>query len=107
MCPSHFCQGRVESESQVLRVRIESESFKNLLNRVKVRVMAWSSRVTITVTSLRVIGLQARVNVEPQEISHFFLRHFFAMKLCPTCHKIAPDKLENGAQYPMKRCPIS
>jgi len=36
--------------------------------------MTWSSqsRVTRTVESLRVIGLQARVKVESNEISHFF-----------------------------------
>jgi len=28
----------------------------------------------------------------------FFLRHFFAMKWCPTYYKMAPDKLDNGAQ---------
>jgi len=32
----------------------------------------------------------------------FFLRHFFAMKWHPTCHKMVPDKLENGAQHAMK-----
>jgi len=37
----------------------ESESSKNFSSRV-------------TVESLRVIGLQARVNVESNEISHFF-----------------------------------
>ena len=39
-----------------------------------VRVMTWSSqsRVTSTVESLRIIGLQARVNVESHEISRFF-----------------------------------
>jgi len=35
------------------------------------RVMTWSSRVTRMVESLRVIGLQARVNVESYKISSF------------------------------------
>jgi len=47
----------------------------------------------------RVIGLQARVNDESHEISHFFYEIFYAMKWRPTCYKIAPDKLENGPQY--------
>jgi len=36
--------------------------------------MTWSSpsRVTRIVESLRIIGLQARVNVESHENSHFF-----------------------------------
>jgi len=36
--------------------------------------MTWSSqsRVEKTVESLRVFGLQARVNVKSHEISHFF-----------------------------------
>jgi len=39
--------------------------------------MTWSSRVRVesqelSKMTLRVIGLQARVNVEPNEISHFF-----------------------------------
>ena len=43
----------------------------------RVRVMTWPSRVTRTVESLRVIGLQARVNVESHEILHFFYNIFF------------------------------
>jgi len=34
--------------------------------------MTWSSRLTRIVVSLRVVGLQARVNVESNEISRFF-----------------------------------
>jgi len=55
------------------------------------------SRVTKTVESLRVIGLQARVNVESHEISHFFYYISYATRWRPTCYKMAPDKLENGA----------
>jgi len=39
--------------------------------------MTWSSLVTRTVESLRVIGLQARVNVESHEFSRFFYDNFF------------------------------
>jgi len=47
--------------------------------------MTWSSqsRVGRTVESLRVIGLQTRVNVESHEISHFFNNIFYAAKWCP------------------------
>jgi len=48
--------------------------------------MTWSSRVTKTVESLRVIGLQARVNVESHEISHFFYYIFYVTKWRPTCY---------------------
>jgi len=34
----------------------------------------------------RVIGLQARVNVESHEISHFFYYIFYAIKWRPTCY---------------------
>jgi len=57
-------------------VFVESESSKIFSSRV----MTWSSRVTKTVESLRVIGLQARVNVKSHEISHFFYYIFYAMK---------------------------
>jgi len=50
------------------------------------------SRVTKTVESLRVIGFQARVNVESHEISHFFYYILYAMKWHPTCYKMAPNK---------------
>jgi len=63
------------------RVRVGSESSKIFSNRVRVRVMTWSSRVRVE--SLRVIGLQARVNVEWHDISRFFYNIFFAMKWRP------------------------
>jgi len=56
--------------------------------------MTWPSRVTRTVESFRVIGLQARVDVDHKKF-HMFST-FFAMKWRPTCCKMAPDKLENG-----------
>ena len=77
--PSHFYQVRVESESQALRVRVESS--KNFSSRV--RVLIWSSRVSKTVESLRVIGLHVRVNVESHEISHFFYYISYAIKWRP------------------------
>jgi len=68
--------------------------------------MTWSSRVTKTVESLRVIGLQARVNVKSHEISHFFYYIFYAMKWRLTCYKMVPDKLEKGDQLAIKWRPI-
>jgi len=43
--------------------------------------MTWSSRVRVE--SLRVIGLQARVNVESHEISRFSMTF--------TCYEMAPN----------------
>jgi len=54
--------------------------------------MTWSNRVTRTVESLLVIGLQARVNVESHEISHFFYDIFM---------------LWNCAQHAVKWHPLS
>jgi len=50
--------------------------------------------------------LQARVNVESHEISHFSYYIFYVMKWRPTCYKMAPDELENGAQHAIKWRPI-
>ena len=54
--------------------------------------MTWSSRVTRSVESVRVIGLQARVNVESYEISQF--SYIFLL-------------LRNGVQHAIKWRPIS
>jgi len=74
----------VESESQALRVRVESESSKIFSSRVKVMTWSSQSRVTRNVESLRIIVLQARVNVESHEISRFF--YIF-------CYEMAPNQL--------------
>jgi len=55
--------------------------------------------------SLRVTGLQAQVNVDSNEISHFSYG-LFHYKIEPNMLYMAPDKLENGAQYTMKWRPI-
>ena len=55
---------------------VESQSSQSHLKFFRVRVMTWSSRVTRTVESLRVIGLPARVNVESHEILRFFCNIF-------------------------------
>jgi len=50
--------------------------------------MTFSSRVTQvtkTVESPRVIGLEARINVESNEISHFYV--FFSYKIVPEYQK--------------------
>jgi len=100
MCPSDFCQVRGDSEPQALWVRFESESSKIFLSLVRKShdlVESSQGRVTRTVKSLRVIGLQTRVNVESNEISHFFCL-YFGMKWRPTCYKVVPDKVKNVAQ---------
>jgi len=95
MWPSHFC-----------RVRVTSPSSQRHQKNFRVIVESWLGRVTRTVESLRVIGLQARINVESHEISHFFYDIFYVMKWHPTCYKMVPDKLENGVQHGMKWYPI-
>jgi len=52
--------------------------------------MTGSSRVKRIVESLRIIGLQARVNVE----SHKFSRFFYDI----VCYKMTPNVLQNGAR---------
>ena len=94
MCPSRFCRVRVTSPSSQSRVRVTTWSSQS------------QSRVTKTVESLRVIGLQAQVNFESHEISHFFYCILYEMKWHPTCYKMAPDKLENVAQHAIKWHPI-
>ena len=76
----------------------ESESSQTHLKFFRVRVMTWSSRVTRTVESLRVIGLQARVNVESHEISRLFYDRFLlwnstqhAIKWRPISLKMVPN----------------
>jgi len=61
------------------------------------------TRVTGSVESLRVTGLQARVNVESHTKFHVL---FFALKWRPICYKMAPNKLEHGAQHAMKWCSV-
>jgi len=69
MCPGYFCGVRVESWLG----RVEYESCHK---------------------NCRVIGLQARVIWN----FTFFYDIFYTMKWRPTCYKMAPSKLENGAQ---------
>ena len=93
MCPSHFCWVRVtspSSQSHPQSLRVESESSHDLAEPSQ-------SRVTRTIESTRVFGLQTQVNVESNEISYFSVT-FYAMEWHPTCYKMAPDKLENCAQ---------
>jgi len=58
--------------------------------------MTWSIRVRDESQELscQVIGLQARVSVEPDEIN-IYIMSFFARLWCP---QMAPDKIKNGAQ---------
>ena len=98
MCSSHFCRVRVTCPSSQSRVRVIKIFFYSIHGLVE----SSQSRVKRTVESVRVIGLQARVNVESHEVLHFFYDIFYAMKWRPTCYKMAPDKLENGAQHAMK-----
>ena len=50
----------------------------------------FSSRVTRTVESLRVIGLLARVSVKSNEIPHSSYVFF--------CYEMAPNMVQNGAR---------
>jgi len=84
MCPSYFCLVRVTSPSSQYRFKV----IENFSSQSHGLVESSQSRVTRIVESLRVIGLQARVNVESHEISRFFYDIF--------CHEIAHDTLENG-----------
>ena len=80
---------RVESVSESWLGRVESEpSHKNCW----VASSHWFARLS-----------QCRVTWN----FTFFLRRFFAMKWHLTCYKMAPDRLENGAQHAMKWRPIS
>jgi len=96
-----------ESESSQIHKPFETESSQSHLKFFESSqshdvVESSQNRVTKTVESPRVIDLQARVNVESHEISHFFYYIFYAMKWRLTCYKMAPDKLENGAQHAIK-----
>jgi len=55
---------------------LESESSKIFSSQSHDLVVSSQNRVTTTVESLRVIGVQARVNVESHEISRFFYDTF-------------------------------
>ena len=94
MCPSHFSRVRLTSPSSQSRVRVIEKFFES-------QSESWLGRVE----SLRVIGLQARVNVESHEISHFFYNIFllwngaqYVRKWWPTCYEMVLDKLENCAE---------
>jgi len=54
------------------------------------KVETSQSRVAMTVESLRVIGLQARVSVESNEISHFSITLLW--------YEMAANMPQNGAQ---------
>jgi len=81
--------------SRQSRVRVTSPRVRvmyNFSSQSHDLVKSIQSRVTRTVESLRVIGLQARVSVESHEISRFFYDTFL---------------LWNGTQHPIKWRPIS
>jgi len=77
MCPSHFVDMPefVESESQALRVRVDSESSKTFSSRV--RVMTWSSHKNCRVTSSHWFASSSQSRVTWNFT--FFLLHFYAM----------------------------
>ena len=68
-----FC---VESESWLGRVRVESQELSSHFESLVCKLESMSSHTKI----------------------HIFSTTFVAMKWCPTCYKMAPDKLENGVQ---------
>jgi len=95
----------VESESSQSHRPFESESSQSHLKffRVESQSESWLGRVesessleNCRVTSSHWFASSSQCRVTRN--STFFLRHFFAMKLRPTCHKMAPDQLENGTQ---------
>jgi len=57
--------------SDVPESYLPSQSHLNFFRVKSKSSFTWSSRVTRTVKSLQVIGLQARDNVESNEIQHF------------------------------------
>jgi len=79
MCPSHFCRVRVtspSSQSHLKFIRLESES----------------SHKNCRVTSSYWFASSSHMKF------HIFSMTFLAMKWCPTCYEMAPDKLEYGIQ---------
>jgi len=100
ICPSHFC-----------RVRITSPSSQSHLKffRFIVRVMTWSSRIKVESKELSSRFESLVCNLESMSSFtkfHVSSTRFFSMKWRPICHKVVPDKLENGAQHAMKWHPI-
>jgi len=85
----------VESESQALRVRVESSKF--FLSRVI--VMTSPSRVRVEFVESLVCKLES---VSSHTKFHVLSTTFFAMKWRPTCRKMAPNNLENGDQRAVK-----
>ena len=79
----------VESESQALRVRVESKSSKILSSHDLIK--SSPSRDT----NCRVIGLQVRVYVDSNESLHFSYAYFW--------YKMAINLLSNGAQPATKQ----
>jgi len=93
----------VESESSQSHKPFESESSQSLLKFFESSqshdlVESSQSWVTRTVESFRVIGLQARVNVESHEISRSFYDIFLLWNGTQHAIKWRPIKLENGIQ---------
>jgi len=79
MCSSHFFRVRVThalSQSHLKFFPVESKSSHDLVESSHDLVESSQRRVTRTVESLQVIGLQARVMVKSNEISHFFYDFF-------------------------------
>jgi len=88
-CPYDFCRVRVTRPSSKSRVRVISNCFESSPSQIHDLVESSQSRATKTVESLQVIGLEARVNDETHEISHFLFLFL--------CYETAHDNLENGA----------
>ena len=73
---------------------LESDSSKIFSNQT--RVMIWSSQSGVTRTASHwCVSLS---QCWDKRNFTFFLWLFYAMKWCPTCYKMTPDSLENGAQ---------
>ena len=89
--------------------RVTTPSSQSHLKFFRVESESWHGRVRVESQELSSHFESFVCQLESHEISRFCYNTFFAMIWHPTCHKMAPDKLENGAQHKhaMKWRPIS
>ena len=80
MCPSHFCRVRITSPSS--QVRVIQNFVESSQSRVIDLFESSHSQVTRMVESLRIIGLQARVNVESYKFQTFPIYFWLQVHQC-------------------------
>jgi len=88
---SRLARSVLAGASDMTESFLSSQNHLIIFESCQSRVMTWSSRVTSIFKSLGDIGLQARVNVESDKISHFSYI-FFIMKWHSKYCKMAPDQ---------------